>query len=353
MNMKPDHAEVRKEVSEYYGETLAKTEDLKTNACLTSKAPSKAIREILATVPSEVIAKYYGCGSPLPQGIEGLSVLDLGCGSGRDCYVASKLVGPQGKVTGVDMTLQQLDVAKRNQAAYAETLGYANMTFVQGTIENLGSIPSDSIDIIISNCVVNLSPDKPAVLREAFRVLREGGEFYFSDVYGDRRLPAACCGSGVSRRSSLSSQTAFLAAATLRFEQTQSRVEHPFFGAAVPLKLGVDQVHRAEAVAAGGWACAGANGRAGRLAGEAVAGGRRTLRRGRGTCPRPGRRPTSAPAGRCGGFGRRIRAAGRAAAVVGGRRRSTSSTRVSCQPSFRPPKSCFWRRSSPVVQSSL
>lgn len=191
MNMKPDHAEVRKEVSEYYGETLAKTEDLKTNACLTSKAPSKAIREILATVPSEVIAKYYGCGSPLPQGIEGLSVLDLGCGSGRDCYVASKLVGPQGKVTGVDMTPQQLDVAKRNQAAYAETLGYANMTFVQGTIENLGSIPSDSIDIIISNCVVNLSPDKPAVLREAFRVLREGGEFYFSDVYGDRRLPAA------------------------------------------------------------------------------------------------------------------------------------------------------------------
>ena len=168
-----------------------------------------------------------------------------------------------------------------------------------------------------------------------------------------RRVPAACCGSGVSRRSSLSSQTAFLAAATLRFEQTQSRVEHPFFGAAVPLKLGVDQVHRAEAVAAGGWACAGANGRAGRLAGEAVAGGRRTLRRGRGTCPRPGRRPTSAPAGRCGGFGRRIRAAGRAAAVVGGRRRSTSSTRVSCQPSFRPPKSCFWRRSSPVVQSSL
>ena len=168
-----------------------------------------------------------------------------------------------------------------------------------------------------------------------------------------RRGPAACCGSGVSRRSSLSSQTAFLAAATLRFEQTQSRVEHPFFGAAVPLKLGVDQVHRAEAVAAGGWACAGANGRAGRLAGEAVAGGRRTLRRGRGTCPRSGRRPTSAPAGRCGGFGRRIRAAGRAAAVVGGRRRSTSSTRVSCQPSFRPPKSCFWRRSSPVVQSSL
>ena len=168
-----------------------------------------------------------------------------------------------------------------------------------------------------------------------------------------RRVPAVCAGSGVSRRPSLSPQTAFLAAATLRFEQTQSRVEHPFFGAAVPLKLGVDQVHRAEAVAAGGWACAGANGRAGRLAGEAVAGGRRTLRRGRGTCPRPGRRPTSAPAGRCGGFGRRIRAAGRAAAVVGGRRRSTSSTRVSCQPSFRPPKSCFWRRSSPVVQSSL
>ena len=186
-----DASQIQSEVKEYYGETLATTSDLKTNACCTMNAPPKEIRDILAKVPSEVIAKYYGCGSPLPQGIEGLHVLDLGCGSGRDCYVASKLVGPTGRVTGVDMTPQQLEVARKHQDAYASTIGYANMDFIQGTIEDLSAIPSDSIDIIISNCVVNLSPDKPAVLKEAYRVLRHGGEFYFSDVYGDRRLPKA------------------------------------------------------------------------------------------------------------------------------------------------------------------
>ena len=101
--------------------------------------------------------------------------------------------------------------------------------------------------------------------------------------------------SDVSRRSSLSPQTAFLAAAALWFERTQCRVQHLFFGVFVPLKLGVDQVHRAEAVAAGGWACAGTNGRAGRLAGEAVDAGRRALRRGRCTRLMPGRRRVSTP----------------------------------------------------------
>ena len=85
-----------------------------------------------------------------------------------------------GRVTGVDMTPQQLNVARKHADAYASVIGYANMSFIQGTIENLSAIPSDSIDIIISNCVVNLSPDKPAVLKEAYRVLRHGGEFYFS-----------------------------------------------------------------------------------------------------------------------------------------------------------------------------
>ena len=80
------------------------------------------------------------------------------------------------------MTPQQLQVARKHADAYASVIGYANMSFIQGTIEDLSAIPDDSIDIIISNCVVNLSPDKPAVLKEAYRVLRKGGEFYFSDV---------------------------------------------------------------------------------------------------------------------------------------------------------------------------
>ena len=153
-------------------------------------------------VPDEVKAKYYGCGSPTPCGIEGLRVLDLGSGSGRDCYVAAKLVGDKGSVVGIDMTDGQLEVARRHVDDYCrDTLGYAetNVAFHKGTIEDLTrvtdahgtvkKIENESVDLIISNCVINLSPDKKAVLSEAHRVLADGGEFYFSDVYCDRRLP--------------------------------------------------------------------------------------------------------------------------------------------------------------------
>ena len=143
------------------------------------------------------MSKYYGCGSPFPAGsLTGLRVLDLGSGSGRDCYVCAALVGPEGSVTGVDMTREQLEVAKRHVDAYtADVLGYArpNMRFVEGCIEDLktAGIEDGSIDLIISNCVVNLSNDKRAVLAEAYRVLAPGGEMFFSDVYSDRRLSAA------------------------------------------------------------------------------------------------------------------------------------------------------------------
>ena len=185
---------VRSSVQTYYGETLQTSDDLKTSACCTPYDLPKRIRGILSNVPDEVKAKYYGCGSPTPQGIDGLRVLDLGSGSGRDCYVAAALVGESGRVTGVDMTDAQLDVAKKHAKSYCvETLGYnsPNMEFKKGTIEDLAAagVGDESVDLIISNCVVNLSPDKPAVLSEAWRVLSCGGEFYFSDVYCDRRLP--------------------------------------------------------------------------------------------------------------------------------------------------------------------
>jgi len=136
------------------------------------------------------------CGAPLPLGIAGLRVLDLGCGSGRDCYAAAALVGPAGTVTGVDMTTEQLDVARAHAEAYCTaTLGYAapNLAFVEGFMEDLAGagIAPGSIDLAISNCVVNLSPDKPAVLRGVWEALAPGGEFYFSDVYSDRRLSDA------------------------------------------------------------------------------------------------------------------------------------------------------------------
>lgn len=184
---------IRASVQTYYGEVLKGSDDLKTNACCTASAPPKEVREILKRVPDEIKAKYYGCGSPFPLGISGLRVLDLGCGTGRDCYVCAAMVGEGGFVTGVDMTPAQLEVAERHLQPYTQQLGYSkpNMRFVSGHIEDLASagIADNSVDIVISNCVVNLSPNKEKVLEEVYRVLAPGGEMYFSDVYCDRRLP--------------------------------------------------------------------------------------------------------------------------------------------------------------------
>lgn len=150
---------------------------------------------MIRRVPEPVRAKFYGCGAPLPLGIEGLRVLDLGSGSGRDCYVCAALVGERGSVTGIDMTEEQLATAREHVDEWTRALGYRepNMRFIRGEIEYLdrAGIADASVDLVISNCVINLSPDKPRVLREAYRVLADGGELYFSDVYCDRRLPDA------------------------------------------------------------------------------------------------------------------------------------------------------------------
>jgi len=180
-------------VQNYYGKVLSSSKDLKTSACTSSNKPMPSVLQALRKVPEPVLAKFYGCGTPLPTSIEGLSVLDLGCGSGRDCYMASALVGPEGSVTGIDMTAEQLGTARAHQGELAETLGYSNMRFLEGMIEFIGKagVAKESVDLVISNCVVNLSPDKQAVIQGCFESLRPGGELYFSDVYCDRRLPTA------------------------------------------------------------------------------------------------------------------------------------------------------------------
>jgi SAM-dependent methyltransferase len=183
---------VEETVKDYYGRVLGSSADLKTSACCTDAAPPPHIAAALGGVHEEVMDRFYGCGSPIPPVLEGATVLDLGCGSGRDAYVLSQLVGPTGRVIGVDMTEEQLAVARRHQDWHAERFGYANTDFRHAYIENLeaAGIADASVDLVVSNCVVNLSPDKPRVFSEIFRVLKTGGELYFSDLFADRRLPA-------------------------------------------------------------------------------------------------------------------------------------------------------------------
>lgn len=180
-------------VQDYYGRQLQHSGDLKTSACCDVGQVPAWLKPLLARIHPEVLSRYYGCGLVCPPLLEGCRVLDLGCGSGRDIYALAQLVGPTGEVVGVDMTDKQLAVAEKHRAFHADAFGYANVRFLQGYIERLeelGLEPS-SFDVIVSNCVVNLSPDKDAVLRGVHRLLRDGGEFYFSDVYADRRVPAA------------------------------------------------------------------------------------------------------------------------------------------------------------------
>ena len=133
----------------------------------------------VAGLPTEAVAASAGCGNP--TAIAGLKpgerVLDLGSGGGIDCFLAARQVGEAGHVIGLDMTTDMLELARRNQAK----LGFTNVEFIRGEMEDI-PLPEASIDVIISNCVVCLSPDKDAVLREAFRVLVPGGRMHFSDI---------------------------------------------------------------------------------------------------------------------------------------------------------------------------
>ncbi len=114
---------IHEEVQTYYGKELQNTNDLKTNACCTLTAPPKYILEALRNVHDEVQSKYYGCGLTIPTQVEGLRILDLGSGSGRDCYIAAQLVGEKGSVVGVDMTDEQLAVANDYIEYHREKFG--------------------------------------------------------------------------------------------------------------------------------------------------------------------------------------------------------------------------------------
>jgi SAM-dependent methyltransferase len=169
--------EVRKTVRERYAEAaLAADANSEAGCCTTAEA---------SCGPS---SSALGCGNPTAVADlhEGEAVLDLGSGGGEDVFISAARVGPTGRVYGVDMTDEMLELARRNQ----RDAGVENVEFLKGTIEQV-PLPDDSVDVIISNCVINLSADKPSVFREAARVLRPGGRFAVTDIVADPDMDEA------------------------------------------------------------------------------------------------------------------------------------------------------------------
>src|SRR5215207_6529525 len=181
----PNHANIQESVREQYGNTA-------TAGLSSDNAGVRAVAEAFGYSPDELSSipaeanMGLSCGNPTATAHlrPGEIVVDLGSGGGLDVFLAARKVGPTGKAVGIDMTPEMIDRARANAAKQ----GFANVEFHLSTIDNI-PLPDDSADVVISNCVINLAPDKAAVLREAYRVLKPGGRVAVSDIALKKPLP--------------------------------------------------------------------------------------------------------------------------------------------------------------------